>query len=180
MFDFSWTELILIGIVAMIFIGPKDFPKVVRWFTDMIKKCRKMAHEFHNQFDEMVQDPDLKAAKDQLIQLRHMNVKRVILDTIDQDGTLQRDFHAPLNPVKGGSVSGYEVFHQEGEKDLVSISGYVAQEDSVQEEVDFQMLDQKDPAPGFFPPVVARRLQVKRSAPPVPAMIPPHIAAYRE
>ena len=97
MFDFSWAELILIGIVSMIFIGPKDFPKILSWFSDIVKRCRGMAREFHSQVDEMVKDSDLKEAKDQLMKLRRMNIKSAILDVIDRDGTFQENFNSSLN-----------------------------------------------------------------------------------
>lgn len=179
MFDFSWAELILIGIVSMIFIGPKDFPKVVHWFTDIVKKCRKMAREFHSQVDEMVKDSDLKEAKDQLMQLRHMNVKSVILNAIDRDGSLQENLNSPVNQTAISPVESYEIPLKPQEPAL--IPEYAASvDDMIDTEPDFQVLAQKDPAPLFLPPSIAQRLQVKRSAPPVPPMIPPQIATYKE
>lgn len=179
MFDFSWAELILIGIVSMIFIGPKDFPKVVHWFTDIIKKCRKMAREFHSQVDEMVKDTDLKEAKDQLMQLRHMNVKSVIMDAIDRDGTLQENLNSPLNQTAISPVNSYEIPLEEKQSEVIPEYSLITDE-ITEKEPDLKILAQKDPAPSFLPPSIAQRLQIKRAAPPVPAMIPPQIATYKE
>lgn len=176
MFDFSWAELILIGIVSMIFIGPKDFPKIVYWFSDVVKKCRGMAREFHSQVDEMVKDPDLKEAKDQLMKLHRMNIKSAILDVIDRDRTLQENLNSPLNQTSIQSPKPYEIPFSNKEPEI--IPEYLASTDH--KEPDLEALAKKDPAPIFFPPAIAQRLQVKRSAPPVPAMIPPQIVNYRE
>lgn len=183
MFDFSWAEIILIVIVSMVFIGPKDFPNIVRWFSDFIKKARKLAGEFHSHVDDMVKDPDLKAVKDQLMQLRHMNVKGVILNTIDRDGGLRDTFSNPplayTDPInspspsyitedhtlKGGAYQGFDP-HEEKE--------------ALDQPVDLEALEKADPAPLFLPPHIAQRLQVRRASPPSPSMIPPQIAKYKE
>lgn len=206
MFDFSGAEIMLIGVVSMIFIGPKDFPKVVRWGADALKKCRAMAREFHSQVDEMVKDTDLKEAKDQLMQLRHMNVKSVILDAIDKDGTLQETLNSPLqsslgqtalspvsspvtNPVSSaipsrgltGTKEDYAASLQQGTLSVDSVSsleGWTLEQPD--REPDWETLNRDDPAPNFLPPAIAKRLQVKRAAPPVPAMIPPQIAASKD
>jgi sec-independent protein translocase protein TatB len=54
MFDFAWSELGLIAVVAMILIGPKDMPLAIRSVTGWIKKARRMASEFQSHVDEMV------------------------------------------------------------------------------------------------------------------------------
>ena len=45
MFDFAWSELALIAVVAMIAIGPKDMPGAIRAVTGWVKKARRMAAE---------------------------------------------------------------------------------------------------------------------------------------
>ena len=46
MFDFAWSEIALVGVVALIAIGPKDMPVAIRTMTTAIKKMRRMAGEF--------------------------------------------------------------------------------------------------------------------------------------
>ncbi|MDI2091493.1 Sec-independent protein translocase protein TatB [Commensalibacter oyaizuii] len=184
MFDFSWAEILLIGIVSMIFIGPKDFPKVIRWFSDTLKKCRKMAGEFHNQVDEMVKDTDLKEAKDQLMELRHMNVKGVILGAIDRDGSLQDTFkNPPLSShtaLTGSGNQGFETTDINPTPYIGSAVDHTGVEEDVDNDIDVEALERDDPAPTFFPPPVAQRMQVRRASPPSPPMIPPQIAKYKE
>ncbi len=50
MFDIGWSELVVIGVVALIAIGPKELPGVLRSMVHWMGKVRRMASEFHDQF----------------------------------------------------------------------------------------------------------------------------------
>lgn len=63
MFDISWSELLIIGIVALVVIGPKDLPKVLRALGQMITKVRAMAGEFQGQFQEAMREAELSDLK---------------------------------------------------------------------------------------------------------------------
>ncbi len=90
MFDFAWSEIALIGIVALIAIGPKDLPVAMKAVSEVIKKARRMAGEFQTHVDEMVREADLGEVRDQFNQIRSFDIKGVIKRTIDADGSLQR------------------------------------------------------------------------------------------
>jgi len=71
MFDISWTEFLLIGIVALVVIGPKELPGVMRTLGQYTRKIRGMAAEFQNQFQEAMREAemaDLKKSVDDLAQ----------------------------------------------------------------------------------------------------------------
>ncbi|HEV3372884.1 MAG TPA: Sec-independent protein translocase protein TatB [Xanthobacteraceae bacterium] len=63
MFDFSWSELLLIGVVALIFIGPKELPGVLRTLGQWMSKIRRMAGEFQNQFHDAMREAELADIK---------------------------------------------------------------------------------------------------------------------
>jgi sec-independent protein translocase protein TatB len=63
MFDFSWSELLLIGIVALIFIGPKELPGVLRTLGQWMSKIRRMAGDFQNQFHDAMREAELADLK---------------------------------------------------------------------------------------------------------------------
>jgi sec-independent protein translocase protein TatB len=63
MFDFSWSELLLIGIVALIFIGPKELPGVLRTLGQWMGKIRRMAGDFQNQFHDAMREAELADLK---------------------------------------------------------------------------------------------------------------------
>jgi len=69
MFDFDAGKLILIGIVALIVIGPKDLPRVLRELGRAVAKMRRMASEFQGQFMEAVREADLANVKDEVAKL---------------------------------------------------------------------------------------------------------------
>jgi len=66
MFDIGWGELLLIGIVALIFIGPKELPTVLRTLGQWMAKLRRMASEFQNQFHEAMREAELADLKKQV------------------------------------------------------------------------------------------------------------------
>jgi sec-independent protein translocase protein TatB len=71
MFDISWSEFLLIGVVALIVIGPKELPAVMRTIGQWTRKVRGMASEFQNQFQEAIREAemsDLKKEVDDLAQ----------------------------------------------------------------------------------------------------------------
>ena len=59
MLDMSWGEVMLIGGVALIVIGPKDLPKALRTVGQVTRKVRRMAGEFQMQFNEAIREAEL-------------------------------------------------------------------------------------------------------------------------
>jgi sec-independent protein translocase protein TatB len=69
MFDIGWSELVVIGIVALIAIGPKELPGVLRAVGTYMGKIRRMASEFQGQFQEAMREAevaDLKKSVDEM------------------------------------------------------------------------------------------------------------------
>ena len=65
MFDIGWSELVVIGVVALIAIGPKELPGVLRMVGQWLGKARKMAGEFQSQFQEAMREAELADVKKQ-------------------------------------------------------------------------------------------------------------------
>jgi sec-independent protein translocase protein TatB len=59
MFDIGWTELVVIGIVALIVIGPRELPATLRTIGQMMTKVRRMASEFQGQFNDALREAEL-------------------------------------------------------------------------------------------------------------------------
>ena len=59
MFDLSWSELLLIAVVAIVFIGPKELPGALRALGRWAGKARAMAREFQNNIDDMIRDSEI-------------------------------------------------------------------------------------------------------------------------
>ena len=66
MFDIGWGELLVIGMVALVAIGPKELPGVLRTVGQWTGKLRRMATEFQNQFHEAMREAELADLKKQV------------------------------------------------------------------------------------------------------------------
>src|SRR6266508_2781646 len=66
MFEIGWGELLVIGIVALIAIGPKELPGVLRMVGQWMGKVRRMASEFQNQFHEAMREAEMADLKKQV------------------------------------------------------------------------------------------------------------------
>jgi sec-independent protein translocase protein TatB len=60
MFDVAPSELLLLGLVALVVIGPKDLPKAMRVVGNWVARARGMARHFRSGFDEMVRQSELE------------------------------------------------------------------------------------------------------------------------
>ncbi|MBX6329501.1 MAG: twin-arginine translocase subunit TatB [Pseudolabrys sp.] len=65
MFDIGWGELIVIGVIALIVIGPKELPTVLRTAGRFVNKMRRMASEFQDQFQEALREAELQEIRKQ-------------------------------------------------------------------------------------------------------------------
>ncbi len=65
MFDIGWGELVVIGIVALIAIGPKELPGVLRAVGQWVGKIKRMASDFQGQFQEAMREAEVADLKKQ-------------------------------------------------------------------------------------------------------------------
>ncbi|WP_315832869.1 Sec-independent protein translocase protein TatB [Bradyrhizobium prioriisuperbiae] len=63
MFDIGWSEMVVIGVVALIAIGPKELPGVLRMVGQWIGKARRMASDFQGQFNEAMREAEMADLK---------------------------------------------------------------------------------------------------------------------
>jgi sec-independent protein translocase protein TatB len=63
MFGLNWGEVIVIGIVALIAIGPKELPTVLRTLGQWMGKVRRMANDFQSQFNEALREAEFADLK---------------------------------------------------------------------------------------------------------------------
>jgi sec-independent protein translocase protein TatB len=70
MFDFDVGKLLLIGVVALIFIPPKDLPEALRQIGRLVGQARRIAGDFQNQFNEAIREAELTDLKDEFNQMK--------------------------------------------------------------------------------------------------------------
>ncbi|MEE9313309.1 MAG: Sec-independent protein translocase protein TatB [Rhizobiaceae bacterium] len=83
MFDIGWTEMLVVAIVAILFVGPKELPGMLRAFGKSIKKVRALAGDFQQQFDEALKDAELDGVKDVLNDVKNLDPTKKIKDSLN-------------------------------------------------------------------------------------------------
>jgi len=89
MFDLGWSEILVIAIVMIVVVGPKDLPRVLRSFGRTTSKLRAMAGDFRRQFDEALKEAeldDVKTLVDDVRKLDPRNEIRKHLSPLEQAG----------------------------------------------------------------------------------------------
>jgi sec-independent protein translocase protein TatB len=178
MFDFSWSEIAVIAVVALIAIGPKDMPVAIRAATGWLKKARRMAAEFQTHVDEMVREANLDEVRREIDEIRNFDVKSMVEDTVDPDRSLRDTFSSnPLEPMPVHS-NGAEAAPAPAAE---SSAAAVAELDRPAEAADApETADAADlAAPPFIPPALAAAAPPAGAEPEAPAFIPPAVARSR-
>lgn len=73
MFEIGWTEMLVIAVVMIVVVGPKDLPQMLRQFGRSAAKLRAMAGDFRKQFDEALKEAELDDVKKSVDQIRGLN-----------------------------------------------------------------------------------------------------------
>lgn len=82
-FDFSWSEIFVVVIVAVIVIGPKELPKALRALGQIVGKLRRTAEEFRRHFDETMREAGAEDLQREIHELRHNNPISEVRNTIE-------------------------------------------------------------------------------------------------
>ena len=61
MFDIGWSEVLVIAVVAIIVVGPKDLPRMLRAFGKTMGQVRRTANDFKRQFDDALREAEREA-----------------------------------------------------------------------------------------------------------------------
>ena len=98
MFDLGWTELLVIGVVALIVVGPKDLPVLFRNVGRFMGKMRGMAREFSSAMSDAADESGVKGMASDLRKMSNP------LDTVAQAAKSATNFD--VDPETGGSTKG--------------------------------------------------------------------------
>lgn len=82
MFDIGWSELLVIAIVAIIVVGPKDLPRMLRTLGQTLGRLRRMAGEFQGQFNEALREAELDDVRKEIESVRKIDPMRQMRDQI--------------------------------------------------------------------------------------------------
>jgi len=85
-FDIGWPEFLLIGVVALVVIGPKDLPAALRVAGYWVRKARGLSREFHSSVEQMMREVELHEVQAELRKATEID--------------LDRDFNKIMDPAK--------------------------------------------------------------------------------
>ena len=88
--DFGWSELMLIGIVALVFIGPKDLPKALRVAGFWVRKARTLSREFQSSVEQMIREAELDEVRQELKKASEIDLDKEFRQAVDPTGSLCR------------------------------------------------------------------------------------------
>lgn len=97
MFDVGWSEMLVIAVVAIVVIGPKDLPRVLRQMGRTTAKLRAMAGDFRRQFDEALKEAELDDVTNTLNSARSLNPMNEIRKHLSPIEEVGRDVRAGLD-----------------------------------------------------------------------------------
>ncbi|MBV9965572.1 MAG: twin-arginine translocase subunit TatB [Alphaproteobacteria bacterium] len=97
-FDIGWSELLVIGVVALVFIGPKDLPRALRVAGYWFRKARTLSREFQNSVDQMIREAELDEMRDQLKKATEFDINKEFQKTVDPTGELAESIKPPHIP----------------------------------------------------------------------------------
>ncbi len=71
MFDLSWSHILIFLVVALVVVGPKDLPRLMRIAGQWVRRARAMADQFRQSFDEMARQSELDELRQEIEALRN-------------------------------------------------------------------------------------------------------------
>ena len=98
LFDIGWSELLLIGVVALVVIGPKDLPRALRVAGYWVRKARTLSREFHSSVEQMIREAELDEMRQQLKKATEFDINKEFQKTVDPDGSLVESIRPPDIP----------------------------------------------------------------------------------
>lgn len=87
MFDVGWQEILVVGAVALIVVGPKELPTLLRTIGKYVGFVKRQAAEFRSQFDEAMRETEFEQLKKDVEKLKSdtENSLREVQSTVDQE-----------------------------------------------------------------------------------------------
>lgn len=112
MLEVGWSEILVIAIILIVVVGPKDLPAMMRTFGKMMGRVRTMANEFRSQFDEAMREAELDDVRKGLSEVNKYNPASSLRDAMNPIRQLGNDIKsdlqkastvAPAKPVDEGT-----------------------------------------------------------------------------
>lgn len=99
MLDIGWTELLVVSVILIVVVGPKDLPPMLRAFGKMTTRLRKTAGEFRAQFDEALRESELDDIRNTVNDVKKLNPAESLREAINPLRQMGQDIKSDLQKV---------------------------------------------------------------------------------
>ena len=90
MLDIGWPELMIIALITILVVGPKEIPRVLRTVTQIMRKVRGMASEFQSGIDELAREAELDDLKKDIERTASKDIAGDLEKSIDPTGDVNK------------------------------------------------------------------------------------------
>jgi len=97
-FDLGWSEMLVIGAVALVVIGPKELPNALRTAGYWVRKARSLSREFQGSFEQMIREAELDEVRKDLKKAAEFDIESEFRKTVDPTGELAESIKPPDIP----------------------------------------------------------------------------------
>ena len=88
MFDIGWPELLLVMVIALIVIGPKELPNAIRTVMSVVRQVRRAAREFQSGLDDIAREAGVDDIKRQMDEIEYYDPGEALKSIADSDKDL--------------------------------------------------------------------------------------------
>ena len=100
MFDLGWQEFMLIAFVAVVVVGPRDLPRVVRSVSTYMRKARTVARDFQNSLEEVAREAELDELRKEAKNFSGRNIEKSINNLVDPEGDTRKEMERIANQAR--------------------------------------------------------------------------------
>jgi sec-independent protein translocase protein TatB len=101
MLDIGWPELMIIALITILVVGPKEIPRVLRTVTQIMRKVRGMASEFQSGIDELAREAELDDLKKDIEKTASKDIAGDLEKSIDPTGDVTKSMREIESSFKG-------------------------------------------------------------------------------
>lgn len=90
MFDIGWSEMMVVAVLVLIIMGPKELPQALRTITAFVRKGKELAGEFRSGVDDLVREANLEGARDAVNNATPHSLRQSIESVVDPEQSLKK------------------------------------------------------------------------------------------
>lgn len=135
MLDIGWNELLIVALITIIVVGPKELPHVLRTVTQMVRKVRAMASEFQSGIDDLAREAELDDIKSDIEKTASKDFAGDLENEIDPTGEVTKSMREIENSLNEDAADSAEPMPQPELAENLKDSGPVVDSDDAEKKV---------------------------------------------